>query len=287
MSGSRDIPTLNTTILKTIAKQPTIYITERSFERALIIRDAVHSDYDLSQTLVDYVTEAGRFNDDVIPVTFFDPSRTSLRLKNAKISGKYIRRVVERCRALVQLDIEGTFQVDDVTVSRILECCPHLNRINLRNCRKLTDLALDNIAKNAKELTALDIGGNFNMSHSGMKKFLNSPKVENFVELNISGLMLTDDAVHAIARRCPLLTRVGFSYGDISENALRTLLENVGEQLESLCIAWLATNINTVRKMSLFARVHRTLISHLILNHSSIIILHLTTTHVSGSRVWI
>lgn len=241
----RDVPVLSTTVLKEIARQPTKYINEPSFRRALAIKQQTDSNFDILQTLVDYIIDAGRLTDDVVPATFFDPSRKSLSLKNAKVSGKYIRKVVDRCPDLIELDIGGTFQVDDQTVLYLLQHCPLLENLNVRNCRKLTDKSLEFISENGHHVKRLQIGGNFNMTAFGIHSFLKRPIASRLVDISISGLIITDDILDTMAKRCKNLTRLGLNYIDVSENAVRNLVDAVAPQLEHLSIAWIGTIVGS------------------------------------------
>jgi hypothetical protein len=68
----REIPTLHVTVLKAIAKQPIKYISEARLKKAFAIgpKDCVQT-FDIAQVLVDYITEAGRLTDDVLPPSLF------------------------------------------------------------------------------------------------------------------------------------------------------------------------------------------------------------------------
>lgn len=92
-SVQREIPTLYITMLKMIAKQPSRYLSESSVEKALLkqhnllktIAERENGLY-INQSIIDYITEAGRFTDDAIPVTLFSNSETII-VKNSKITG--------------------------------------------------------------------------------------------------------------------------------------------------------------------------------------------------------
>ena len=89
----RDIPTLYITLLKTIAKQPSLYLNEPTVERALLKNHLLiesiakqQNGLNISQEIIDYVTDAGRFTDDAIPVNLFSNSEMII-VKNSKITG--------------------------------------------------------------------------------------------------------------------------------------------------------------------------------------------------------
>ena len=240
----RDIPSLSVTVLKEIAKIPAKCVTEPALQRALLVgpKETVES-YDLAQMLVDYVTEAGRFTDDVLPPVLFKAGRTSLRLKNSKIGGKYIGKVIDNlCDDLIELDVSGTFQVDDPAVAYILEKCKKLQSLNIRNCRKITDKSLDVIIARGPHLISLDIGGAVNIKEPGLANLVASKKISSLRELNLSGLPLTTESLQILARSGQRLTSVGLGYTDLGEYALREFIKARGHQLEKLGLHWICTS---------------------------------------------
>ena len=95
-SIQREIPTLFITILKTIAKQPSRYLTESTVENSILRRKTEiqsiiqrEKGVNICQLIVDYVTEAGRFTDDAIPVSLFSANSETIIIKNSKISGEF------------------------------------------------------------------------------------------------------------------------------------------------------------------------------------------------------
>lgn len=69
------------------------------------------------------------------------------------------------CVVFKHIDVSGCFQVCDDTVQYIITKCVYLKNLNLRNCRKLTDVALNHLVKcNDTKITALHLGGNFNLT---------------------------------------------------------------------------------------------------------------------------
>lgn len=59
---------------------------------------------------------------------------------------------------LVHLNIAGCFQIDDAHLIRILTMCPLLVRLNIKNCRKLTDKVLNELTRRRISLLELNIG---------------------------------------------------------------------------------------------------------------------------------
>ena len=220
----REIPTMHVTVLKEIAKAPTKYVSEARLKKAFAIgpRKQLAEQFDLAQVLVDYITEAGRLTDDVLPPSLFKAGRTTLSLKNSKISGKYIKKIIDNVYGqLLSLDVSGTFQVDDNTVQYILKSCTELKTLSIRNCRKITDKSLEYIIQYGNNLTSIDLGGCINMSYEGINKFVQHRKMSHLLELNLSGLPIQSDTLSLITTCCVHLTSLGIGYSDIGEMALR------------------------------------------------------------------
>ena len=220
----REIPTLHVTVLKEIAKAPTKFVSEARLKKAFAIgrRQQLAEQFDLAQVLTDYITDAGRLTDDVLPPSLFKDGRTTLSLKNSKISGKYIKKIIDNvCASLLILDVSGTFQVDDNTVQYILQNCKSLKCLSIRNCRKITDKSLEFIVQFGNNLTSIDLGGCINMSYEGLNKFVQHRKMSHLLELNLSGLPIQSDTLSLISSCCVELTSLGIGYADIGEMSLR------------------------------------------------------------------
>lgn len=234
----RDIPDLSLLCLKTIAKTPTQFISEKSLARPYqaYSKPLLNS---CTQMLIDYVSEAGRLTDAVFPLNSFDTDRTFLSLKNSKVSAKYLIAVLKRCPKLTNLDVSGCFPIDDDVVSDILDLCPSLQNLCIRNCRKLTDAALVSIQKKSKFIVVLSIGGNINMTDAGIQRFItNYVGASRLEELHLSGLPLSSAVLGAVAARCRSLRSLSLGYAILTPDTFRALLEQVGAGLEQLSIAW-------------------------------------------------
>lgn len=71
-------------------------------------------------------------------------------------------------RGSQNVDLTACFYIRDASIEVLLQRCPHVELLSLRNCRKLTDLTLDHVAEGGKNISALDIGGCFNMTAPGV-----------------------------------------------------------------------------------------------------------------------
>jgi hypothetical protein len=242
----REIPTLQVLVLKEIAKQPTKHVSEAYLKKAYLIKpkEQLQESFDLAQVLVDYITEAGRLTDDVLPPSLFKLGRTKLSLKNSKISGKYIKKIVDNVGPqLLEIDVMGTFQVDDNTVQYILKSCKVLQSLNIRNCRKITEKSTEYIIQYGNNLTAVDLGGCINISHQGINNFVQNKRMSSLKELNLSGMQIQSDTLCLISSCCGELTSLGIGYADIGEMAIRDYLSARGHQLEKLSIHWVSSAI--------------------------------------------
>ena len=243
----RDIHSLQTLSLQVIARYPSkCCSSDEVVENALkIIPKNKKDTYDFTQIIIDYITEAGRFADDVLPISMYDSQRTKLCLKNTKITGKYISKILDKCSNLQILDMQGTFHVDDQVVLEILTKCKTLKEINLRNCRKLTDQSLNFIMTYGKLLNMIDISGAYNMTRNAINYFLsNFTNIGSIQKLNIAGLPINNYTLESL-NKCSSLNSLSLAYADVDELALRTCLNKIGNRLLSLNIAWIATNSGT------------------------------------------
>ena len=103
----------------------------------------------------------------------------------------------------MKLDVHGCFQVDDGKMADVLESCPNLISINIRNCRKITDKFLETLVKYPRlPLQELDIGGNFNITNGGVRSFLEKfSGISKLTSFSVSGLPILDDTVKIMIKK--------------------------------------------------------------------------------------
>eukprot|EP01038_Epipyxis_sp_PR26KG_P010938 gene10938-14687_t len=241
---NKDQASLQITILKVIAKNPTQFLVNQKNNI-----DKLFSSYPTSirinivQKLVDYITEAGRLTDDILSPSFFTLF-SEVKLRNSKTSANYILSVIDKCSSGVELvDVSGCFQVDDNCAISIINKCPNLKRLNLRNCRKLSSI-LVHLQASKINLEYLDIGGNINISKDTIYDYFsdrNQGCLQNIRNLNLSGLYIDNDLLLNIAHHAINLSTLKIAYCDISEDILGQVLRLIGNKLEVLSIAWLST----------------------------------------------
>lgn len=162
-------------------------------------------------------------------------------------TGKYVVRLLDHCAdTLTSLDVSGCFQVSCAVMNAIMSRCPNLKRLNLKNCRKLTDgLFQDILSFPSLTLLELNVGGNFNITDQGIRQFVQSYRNIHLLEdFGISGLDVRDETVSLMARRCTGLKVLQLAYLDIRESTLTELLQAIGPQLDKLDISWPSTTAN-------------------------------------------
>lgn len=255
----REVPTLLLTCLRCIGKQPGAHLTDQASARAF--RNASRETRShITRIVVDQVTDAGRYVDDAVPVSLFDTESLSIDIKNAKVSAAYIKSLVDKSAVLEELNVSGCFQVDDDIVIYIIQKCRKLRKLNIQNCRKLTDRCLDEIAASGLELVSLDIGGNMNMTEQGVVRFLNTyPFAQLLKELNLSGLPVTDSVLLALVNRCRAVETLGIAYALVHEEDVKILLSRIGNRLKKLNIAWLPCNdTSNTYSVSFFEHINAT-----------------------------
>jgi hypothetical protein len=240
----REIPPLSILVMKEIAKNPIKYLQEQSFHRSqTIVRKDFITNFDLLQTVINYVTEAGRFSDDTIPLCFFSEERLVLSLKNSKITSRYLLQIIERSPNLIELDVGGTFHVDDNMIEMILKICRNIKILNIRSCRKLTSRCFQFVETSA--ITSLNIGGDTNLNYDGIYDFLKSKMASRLTELSLAGLPVNDAMLQLLSKNCRNLKKLSINYADVSESSIRGLLEVIGPQVEVLGIAWVGLSRET------------------------------------------
>jgi hypothetical protein len=243
---SREIPPLSDPIIKVIASYPGRCMTEKACGKLLNAKaNGCFNSVDIVELVVSKIIDAGRMTDEAVHPSVF-LNRVTLNLSNSKISGyvtliiylksdnqifeycsgRYLLRAVGYCyNTITSLDVSGCFQVDDDKLKSVVEQCPNLVEINARNCRKLTDTLLFNlINENDAMILSLNIGGNFNITDSGVRSFIEHYRhAGDLQEFVVSGLVVSDETILAITKRCRSLKTLGLGYLDLHESTLQEL----------------------------------------------------------------
>mmetsp|Transcript_32774 Transcript_32774/g.48540 ORF Transcript_32774/g.48540 Transcript_32774/m.48540 type:complete len:243 (-) Transcript_32774:90-818(-) len=88
------------------------------------------------------------------------------------------------------LDLTGVQTITDDVVSDLLTTMPNLQRLSLKNCRRLTGKSLQSVATNLQSIKCLDIGGTYNITTAEVLELL--PSMPNLDEIYAGGLGWTD-----------------------------------------------------------------------------------------------
>lgn len=169
-------------------------------------------------------------------------------------------KVAELCGILLEeLDLSGCFQIDDTRLETLLNICPNLIKLYIRNCRKLGDESLKTLTKyqsnklspssstttstiNSNTLNTLDIGGNFNMTTEGLELFIQNYKnLKNLISLSLSGLPVSVTLIKNLISKNNKISSLYLSYLDVNEETLELLLKHYGKNLIHLDLSWLSS----------------------------------------------
>lgn len=166
--------------------------------------------------VVSALAASGRLMDGSLPKDFWVGLKTDcLSLAGSRVGRGTLGHVAVAKLPLVSLDLGGCLLVDDDSVREITQSCrDSLRRLGLRNCRKLTDESVKNVAQLPK-LAELDIGGDFNITSEGIREHLLSKKSkQTLVGLGASGLDADDSLLSALS--ATTFVRLGLGYGSFT-----------------------------------------------------------------------
>lgn len=193
---------------------------------------------DCLQAYIHSLVELGRMDDARLGVHFFQEylantqgKHCSLSLFNCTLSLDTLEALQPLAPSLAVLDLTGVHGLsDELLTSTLLPKCTNLQRLSLKNCRKITRLSMQ--ALEPLPLQVLDIGGAYNITPADVLEFL----PDTLLELHASGLGWTDDTVEALAsrKRWQALS-LGFSLR-LTQGRLRTSLVQVRHSLVSLAL---------------------------------------------------
>ena len=246
----REVPSLSITCLKLISKSPNSYISEKSYEKILKLYSK-QLIMKATQHLINYITEVGRMSDFIIPLIAFHNEYHTLSLKNSKITGNYLISIIQRSSFLEIIDVSGCLMIDDYVINQILSICLLLKTIEIRNCRKLTDLSIQYLNELGSNLVNINIGGNFNITEAGVLQLIQEhPNRHSFQSLNISGLPITEGTLESLSLHCTTLKYLGIGYAIISEISIRKYLEISGMRLECLILSWITPPLGYLDSLS-------------------------------------
>lgn len=124
------------------------------------------------------------------------------------------------CSTMESLDCRYFYNLRDSVITAIAPYCCNLKSLDLRGCFDITDDAMISLLSNAKQLTYLNITGCHKITELSILTL--ARKCQNITELYTHGIVLTDNAVLAIARIRGIHS-ISIT-GDFSELALNRIL---------------------------------------------------------------
>lgn len=172
---------------------------------------------------------------------FLDPSLVhvslgSLSLHNCTIADETIGSMIkaDMCVHLAALDLTGLRGLTDNLATMIFEVSPNIQRLSLKNCRKITGKTVKQLIL-LKKMEFLDVGGCFNVTTTDILRVI--PSLPELTELHASGILWNDESVQALVsvRDFWKGLSLGFS-NDLTQPVLRESLLQLGDSLQSLAL---------------------------------------------------
>jgi hypothetical protein len=160
----------------------------------------------------------------------------SLSLHNCTIADDTVDCMLKSnmCFHLAVLDLTGLRGLTDNLAMRLFKSSPNIQRLSLKNCRKITGETIHKLVV-LKKLTSLDIGGCFNVTTMDILDVI--PFLPELKELHASGLPWNDSSVQSLVsiRDTWRGLSLGFS-PNMTQPMLRESLLQLGDSLQSLAL---------------------------------------------------
>lgn len=170
--------------------------------------------------------------------TAHPPPLGSLSLYNTVLQDETIQAMVESNMTyhLAVLDWTGVQTLTDDFLQEIITRAPHLKRLSIKNCRRLTQRSLECLGEYATQLTALDMGGTYQFHPQHVIEMIAA--LPQLTELHASGLLWTDALLQDV---CSLRSWTALSLGfllpaHVSSNGLKQALMSQSSTLQSLAL---------------------------------------------------
>mmetsp|Transcript_4912 Transcript_4912/g.7988 ORF Transcript_4912/g.7988 Transcript_4912/m.7988 type:complete len:503 (-) Transcript_4912:210-1718(-) len=165
----------------------------------------------------------------------------------------YLLEMVQYCPNLLELDIHHCNRVlNDLLVTLISALCPLLQRLNLSNCRRLTDSGIRALAQNCNDLKILSLEGVFQITDTGIRAIANNCSQLTTIDISLCE-RVTDTGFRHLVQSCPVLNTINISE---CENLTGEAIAAIGQHchhLSSLSMQGIGGGL-TVECMSLLAR---------------------------------
>jgi hypothetical protein len=237
---------------------------------------------DVLQSYLDALVEMGRMDDRRLGKRFFeeykaniriaetnsdvlsppDPKKTkrssrsvlpvlaSLSLYNCSIGRDTFEALIASGLAnhLAVLDLTGVNGLTDELCRMILKEMPYLQRLSVKNCRRISIQALTPL-EGSDHLACLDLGGCFNMSAVELLQHV-VPKVPALTELHASGLGWTDVTVGQLMELRQSWSGLSFGFAlasptqNLTAKSLREDLVVCSKTLRSLALPFCETLVD-------------------------------------------
>ena len=168
----------------------------------------------------------------------------ALSLYNCTIFDETINAMVESNMGenLAVLDLTGIQGLSDEMVIKLLPHCPNLQRLSVKNCRRLTKASVDAIGAHLKKLCFLDIGGSFNVKPQDLLDVI--PGLPDMEELHASGLAWSNPLVQDLCAMRPWKRlSLGFTQF-VTAAGLKEGLVLVADSLTSLALPFCETMVD-------------------------------------------
>jgi hypothetical protein len=162
----------------------------------------------------------------------------SLSLYNCTMSKDTVQAMVDAGMGphLAVLDLTGVHGLGDDLLQLLLPQCVNLQRLSLKNCRRITVKSLRVVAQYQAKLESLDVGGAFNLTTDDVMEVV--PTLTCLEEIHVSGLGWANGTLQRLAdSRAWISLSLNFSL-HISQAVLRTSLIRIAGSLKSLALAF-------------------------------------------------
>ncbi|TYZ61723.1 hypothetical protein PybrP1_008336 [[Pythium] brassicae (nom. inval.)] len=242
MAFRREVPSLDKLVLKYVSKSVRLagsIVNDETIARMHRIgKPGKPRTHKVKQDVIRALLQGGRVTDDILPASFFHESMTRIEVMGAKISTAFIVKLSTICPKLHSVSLSGCFRLTDDAIEVLARNCQDLKELNIENCRKLTDLSLEHLRKHAPKLQSIDVGGNFNMTIQGITKLIEKhPNHAKFTRVHISGHAVTDNTLKVIMTKCRKLHSLSIGYCAVSDDAVISLLKK-RDAMSRLCLHW-------------------------------------------------
>ncbi|KAF7246665.1 Dynein regulatory complex subunit 6 [Varanus komodoensis] len=133
-------------------------------------------------------------------------------------------KALAQCK-LVKMKIQGSNRITDLSFKLMSKFWPHMKRISVADCQKITDVGLKLIAS-LDDIIVLNLSDCMRISDAGIKTFVDGSSGSKIRELSLANCSyITDSAVIKIAQRCSNLVYLNLHYCQaVSDAGIETLI---------------------------------------------------------------